>query len=55
MKQSETMKLREALKKISTLDAAKDSAHGWNEWGEADCFRQAQRIAREALLSARKK
>jgi hypothetical protein len=54
MKQSEVMRLREALKKISALDAAKDSKEGWNEWGESDCFRKAQRIAREALMAARK-
>lgn len=39
----------EALKSISILDPETDSEHGWNEWGEADCFNQAQEIARKAL------
>jgi len=45
--------LVKALEKISELDAAKDSEEGWNEWGEADCFRQAQEIARAALAKAK--
>lgn len=42
-------KLRNALKRIAALDPEKDSEDGYNEWGEADCFRQAQAIAKEAL------
>jgi len=55
VKQSETMILREALKKIAAIDAEKDSEHGWNEWGEADCFQQAKIIARDALAASRSK
>lgn len=36
-----TNKYKEALQRIAALDPY--------EWGEADCFRQAQEIAREAL------
>jgi len=35
-----------ALDRIRSLDPAKDSKEGHNEWGEADCFDQAQAIAR---------
>jgi hypothetical protein len=45
----ERMVLKVALEKIAALDAAKDSDEGWNEWGEADCFRKARRIAKKAL------
>ena len=41
--------LRDALRRISELDAEQDSEHGWNEWGEADCFNQAKEIANTAL------
>jgi hypothetical protein len=41
--------LREALQKIANLDASVDSVDGYNEWFEANCFQQAQGIAREAL------
>ena len=40
--------LREALGKIAALDA-KDSKQGWNEWGEADFFRKAKRMAAEGI------
>lgn len=40
---------RIALERISSLDPDKDSDEGYNEWGEADCFRQARRIAIGAL------
>jgi multidrug efflux pump subunit AcrA (membrane-fusion protein) len=40
-----------ALTKIASLDPAKDSDEGYNEWGEADCFRKAQEIAKNALAS----
>ena len=39
-----------ALKRIANLDAANDSEEGYNEWGEADCFNQAQMIAKHALV-----
>ena len=37
--------LRKALNKIAKLDPKFDSDEGFNEWGEADCFRKAQKIA----------
>jgi hypothetical protein len=37
--------LRKALNKIANLDPEFDSDEGFNEWGEADCFIQAQKIA----------
>lgn len=40
---------RAVLEKIAALDAAKDSEEGLNEWGEADCFTQAQELAKVAL------
>ena len=42
-------RLRAALRKIADLDPAVDSDKGYNEWGETDCFRQAQEAARAAL------
>jgi hypothetical protein len=44
-----TKDLIEALKAIAALNPSDDSEEGFNEWGEADCFRQAQTIARAAL------
>jgi hypothetical protein len=41
--------LTAALEQIAKLDPGKDSTEGCNEWGEADCFTQAQKIARESL------
>lgn len=41
--------VRAALERIAALNPDKDSKEGWNEWGEADCFDQAQAIARRAL------
>ncbi len=41
--------LRDALVAIRALDPATDSPEGYNEWGEADCFRLAQAIAVNAL------
>lgn len=43
------VRLREALNKIYKLHPEMNSPEGFNEWGEADCFRQAQEIARKAL------
>lgn len=41
--------LEAALRRIAELDPEKDSAEGWNEWGEAEMFRKAQEIANEPL------
>jgi len=37
-----------ALQAIEELNPENTSA-GYNEWGEADCFKQAQKIAKDAL------
>ena len=37
------------LEKINDLDPSIDSEEGFNEWGGAECFNQAQEIAKEAL------
>lgn len=37
-----------ALKAIEELNPENTSA-GYNEWGEADCFGQAKKIAKDAL------
>jgi hypothetical protein len=42
-------RLEQALKTIAGLDPSVDSDEGWNEWGESDCFKKAQIIARKAL------
>ena len=42
--------LREALENISKLDP-ENTADGFNEWGKADCFEQAQSIATVALAT----
>lgn len=41
-----SINLKHALEAILALDPEKDSPEGMNEWGEADCFRKAQDIAR---------
>jgi hypothetical protein len=41
--------LESVLRSIDDMDPAIDSDEGVNEWGEADCFRQAQRKAHAAL------
>lgn len=41
-----------ALGQIAALDPAKDSSEGFNEWGEADCFKKAQAIAQAAIKKA---
>jgi hypothetical protein len=41
--------LIEALKAIAELDPREDSKAGFNEWGEAECFDKAQKIASAAL------
>lgn len=46
---TEINKLKSALEKIAALDPSEDSSEGYNEWGEADCFNQAQKIANEVL------
>lgn len=45
----ELARYKAALERITSLNPSEDSEEGYNEWGEADCFRQAQRIADEAL------
>jgi hypothetical protein len=40
-----------ALQAIADLDA-RDSDEGFNEWGEADCFHKAQKIANNILSAA---
>ncbi len=44
----ERNRYQKALKKIRRLNPA-DSPEGYNEWGEAYCFNQAQDIVSEAL------
>lgn len=39
----------EALQRIVALDPEHDSDDGFNEWGEAHCFKLAQDIARAAV------
>lgn len=51
---SESRESNEALEKIKTLDPGKDSSQGFNEWGEAECFNLAQRLATEALAKRKK-
>ena len=41
-----------ALKYIAALDPEKDSDEGFNEWGEADCFRLSQQRAKAAIKDA---
>jgi hypothetical protein len=38
---------REALERIAALHPDTDSTESYNEWGEADCFRQAVELARQ--------
>lgn len=47
-------KLRAALEKIKQLDPS-DTYSGFNEWGEAECFRKAQEVAEAALSTAPQK
>jgi hypothetical protein len=53
--EAEVGRLRGALEKISELDPELHSSEGYNEWGEADCFNQAQTIARAALTQGETK
>ena len=47
---NELDKYKTALKSISRLNPTEDTEDGvWDEWGEAECFNMAQRIAREAI------
>ena len=52
--QQQVATLRAGLENIRDLDPSVDSDEGYNEWGEADCFRQGQRMARQALELAAK-
>ncbi len=45
----EIERLRATLRTISELDPLKDSDEGYNEWGEAECFRKAKELAIEAM------
>jgi len=47
--EQEIHRMKNALQRIANLDPNYDSREGYNEWGEADCFNQAQKIAEEAL------
>lgn len=44
-------RMAEALERIAGLCPTVDSDEGLNEWGEADCFRQAQLIAAQAVAA----
>lgn len=48
----EVAALRLALTTIAELDPEKDSDEGYNEWGEADCFKQAVTLAQAAIAQA---
>ena len=37
---------------IAAMNPEVDSAEGFNEWGEAECFNKAQALARDALGDA---
>lgn len=43
--------LRHAVEKIANLDPRDDSQMGWNEWGCAECFHKASKIAKDAMES----
>ena len=45
----ELARYKKALERINALDPLIDSDEGYNEWGEADCYRQARHLASEAL------
>ena len=47
-KDVEIERLRVVLRRIAELHPSTDSKDGMNEWGEADCFDQAQQLARDA-------
>lgn len=47
--EAEINRLAAALQAVADLHPAHDSKEGFNEWGEADCFNQAQALARKAL------
>ena len=48
---AEIKRLRVVLENIEELDPAINSTNGFNDWGEADCFIQAQQLARDALTA----
>ena len=45
----ELARYKAALEKIQDLDPCKDTDEGYNEWGEAACFRLARKEASDAL------
>lgn len=50
--QAREARMAEALTRISSLSPSTDSKDGFNEWGEADCFNQAQEIAKQTLSTS---
>jgi len=50
--EAEIERLRAALQRIAELHPETDSEEGNNEWGEADCFNQAQKLAHDAISVA---
>jgi hypothetical protein len=46
---TEIERLINALREIAGMDPNTDSEEGYNEWGEADCFRRVREIAEKAL------
>jgi hypothetical protein len=49
---AEIERLRAALQRVADLDPEVDTDEGFNEWGEACCFRQAKKLARAAIDAA---
>lgn len=49
----EVERLRSELQFIAEIDP-RDSSNGFNEWGEAECFRVAQERAKHTLAPAKK-
>jgi hypothetical protein len=48
---SELDRARKVVKSIAALNPDDDTDYGWNEWGEADCYRQAVKIAKGYLAA----
>ena len=48
----EIERLRGVLAVIADLNPANDSGEGDNEWGAADCFDKAKKLARDATVCA---
>ena len=41
--------LKAALEAIALINPDRNSDEGWNEWGEADCYKQILKLAHAAL------